>query len=390
MKHLPNLKNIALDNCWRLKEIPNLSKATNLETLSLSSCKSLVELPSSIRNLHKLKKLNMSYCKRLRVIPTNINLASLEEVNMSSCTQLRTFPDISSNIKYLYVANTKIEDVPPSVVGRWSRLNRLQMGSRRIKRLAHVPLSVTDLVLSKSDIKRVPDCVTGLPCLESLTIGNCRKLVSLQSLPPSLRKLDVFDCESLKSVCFSFDEPRAHVTLNRCKSEKDARVSSSIYHPTREVMFVNCLSLDEEERRAIIQRWDYKCLVLPSKQVPAEFTHKGKNNSITISSTTFSASSRFKACLLLSLTDQALVDTSGFCRLKSKGVLIKEFRYAVGYFQLLTEHLIVFSGDLFEEHRCLESDATTSDIIFEFSGSRENFDKNTDYMILGCGVQILA
>lgn len=175
MKHLPNLKNIALDNCWRLKEIPNLSKATNLETLSLSSCKSLVELPSSIRNLHKLKKLNMSYCKRLRVIPTNINLASLEEVNMSSCTQLRTFPDISSNIKYLYVANTKIEDVPPSVVGRWSRLNRLRMGSRRLKTLTHVPLSVKKLVLSKSDIKRFPDCVTGLPCLESLTISNCRK-----------------------------------------------------------------------------------------------------------------------------------------------------------------------------------------------------------------------
>ena len=63
--------------------------------------------------------------------------------------------------------------------------------------------------------------------------------------------------------------------------------------------------------------------------------------------------------------------------------------------QLLTEHLIVFSGDLFEEHIRLEADTTSSDIMFEFSGRRDtccrrNCDKNTDYMIIGCGVQILA
>ncbi|KAF3579304.1 hypothetical protein DY000_02030355 [Brassica cretica] len=339
---LPNLKNITLSHCSRLKEIPNLSEATNLETLSLSSCSSLVELPSSVRNLHKPKELDMSYCKKLRVIPTNINLVSLEIINMSDCSQLRTFPDISSNIKYLYVTNTKIEDIPPSVVGRWSRLEWLNMGSRRLKILTYIPLGVTNLELSNSGIKWVPDCVTGIPCLKSLNISNCRKLVSLQSLPPSLRKL-----------------------------------------------YTN-----EEARRAIIQRWDYKSLLLPSKKVPAEFTLKGNKNSITISSMTFSASSRFKACLLLSPT-QPFFSHNFVCRLSRKGVIINELKFSLWNLQLLTEHLVVFSGDLFEDHICLEADTTSSDIMFEFSGRRNtccrgNYDKNTDYIIIGCGVQILA
>ncbi|CAA7059215.1 unnamed protein product [Microthlaspi erraticum] len=56
IKPLPNLRNIDLSYAVKLKEVPNLSEATNLQHLILSYCTSLVELPSSIRNLHKLKR----------------------------------------------------------------------------------------------------------------------------------------------------------------------------------------------------------------------------------------------------------------------------------------------------------------------------------------------
>ncbi|CAA7021886.1 unnamed protein product [Microthlaspi erraticum] len=139
---LPNLKTISLGFSERLKEIPNLLEAPNLETLTLRHCSSLVELPSSIRNLHKLKELDMSGCIKLRVVPTNINLASLERVHMSGCSLLRTFPDLSSNIKHLDVRDTKIKDVPASVAGRWSRCTWLQIGSKSLKRLTHLPQCV--------------------------------------------------------------------------------------------------------------------------------------------------------------------------------------------------------------------------------------------------------
>ncbi|XP_019086046.1 PREDICTED: disease resistance protein RML1A-like [Camelina sativa] len=197
---LPNLKSLDLSYSFRLKEIPNLSNATNLETLKLMYCSSLVELPSSISNLHKLSKLKMWSCTKLQVIPTNINLASLEKVDLSYCSRLRSFPNISSNIKTLAVGNTKIEDVPSSIVGCWSRLECLEIGSKSLKRLTHAPLSITLLDISKSDIKRIPDCIVSLPWLQNFTVYNCRKLVSIPALSPSLESLNATECVSLIRV----------------------------------------------------------------------------------------------------------------------------------------------------------------------------------------------
>ncbi|CAA7059213.1 unnamed protein product [Microthlaspi erraticum] len=130
---------------------------------------------------------------------------------------------------------------------------------------------------------------------------------------------------------------------------------------------------------------------LPGKQVPAYFTHKTKGNSISISPGTFSASSRFKACVLLTPSGQFSFNTQVVCHLKSKGVLINELEYTSCWHEvdtsdskILTEHLFVFSGSLFGAHSCVEVDATTSEILFEFSCNVN------DEKIIECGVQILT
>ncbi|CAA7014586.1 unnamed protein product [Microthlaspi erraticum] len=229
-----------------------------------------------------------------------------------------------------------------------------------IIRLTHVLECVHLLNLSNSDIKRIPDCI----------------------LPSSLWRLNAADCGSLKSVSFSFYE-------NYCvQSEKEAiRVSSFFNHPTREVLFRNCTKLDEEARRLLIQGWDFMKVVLPGKEIPGEFTHIAKGHSITISSGILSASSSFKACILLS---PALpIKTVNrihiiHCRLRSKGLLINELRFSEHYRppcpQFLTEQLFVFSGRLFKEYL---DDATTSEIQFEVSC--RDIDK-----IVECGVQIFS
>lgn len=128
-------------------------------------------------------------------------------------------------------------------------------------------------------------------------------------------------------------------------------------------------------------------VTLPGKEVPSEFTHKAKGNSITICDWTFSASSRFKACLLLSLPDKVFLTMIEIvCRLRNKGVLINETRFPnyspLAYLsQLRTDHLIVIDKNLFEVGGCLE---VGSDIQFEFICSDLN------YKIIECGVQILA
>lgn len=84
-----------------LREIPNLTCATNLETLDLGGCSSLSELSSSIQNLHKLKDLDMERCTHLEILPTDINLESLYYLNLNGCSRLRSFPQISRSISDL-------------------------------------------------------------------------------------------------------------------------------------------------------------------------------------------------------------------------------------------------------------------------------------------------
>ena len=75
-------------------------------------CSSLVELPSSIRNLNKLTELNMQGCVNLDSFPTGIDLQSLSSLDLSGCSRLQSFPLISSNISKLNLSQTAIVKYP--------------------------------------------------------------------------------------------------------------------------------------------------------------------------------------------------------------------------------------------------------------------------------------
>ncbi|XP_039010035.1 disease resistance protein RPS6-like [Hibiscus syriacus] len=88
---LLNLRVIKLFYCDKLRRIPNLSGAINLESLICSRCKSLVELPS----------LN--------------HLTSLKKLEFDGCPALKKFPELPNNISELDLSNTSIEEVPDSI-----------------------------------------------------------------------------------------------------------------------------------------------------------------------------------------------------------------------------------------------------------------------------------
>ncbi|CAL9223905.1 unnamed protein product, partial [Arabidopsis halleri] len=149
----------------------------------------------------------------------------------------------------------------------------------------------------------------------------------------------------------------------------------------------NCFKLDEEARRGIIQKSIYDYVCLPGKKIPAEFTHKATGRSITIplAPGTLSASSRFKACLLIFPVKVCRYENVS-CSIRSKGgvtVHSCEFKYLSLSFR--SEHLFIFHGDLFPQgNKCHEADVTMSEIIFEFSCDFG------DDKIIECGVQIMT
>ncbi|KAL1225324.1 Disease resistance protein RML1B [Cardamine amara subsp. amara] len=358
---LKNLKDMDLSDSFNLKEVPDLSNATNLKTLNLSHCKSLVEIPSSCSHLQKLTVLFVNGCINLQVIPADMNLASLGYVFMGGCSRLRNFPVMSTNIKRLYITNTAVEDVPASI-RLCSKLEYLDIrGSGKFKGITHLPTSVTSLKLSNTDIERIPDCIKDLHGLHILTLSGCRRLASLPELPHSLKFLHADDCESLETL---FCPLNTSIT---------------------EVRFTNCFKLGKQARRAIIQHSSFQGkTLLPGRKVPAEFNHRAKGSSLTIRPDG-KPNIGFVFCIVISPPQK--VRESGYFLSWRRIIAQNDDGYPVEGFlsvgkvsKFRTEHLFIF-------HSCFLESFTPEDsreILLELSSKYHDFD------IVECGAKILT
>ncbi|KAF8087560.1 hypothetical protein N665_0578s0013 [Sinapis alba] len=180
-KQLSNLKWMDLALSRSLKELPDLSTATNLYYLDISYCSSLGELPSSIGNAFLLKTLNLIGCSSLVKLPSSIwNIVNLEELNLENCSSLVELPSLLNNTIKYSERSTDIEELDPWI-GRVSRIRRL-------------------------------------------VLRGMRKLLSLPQLPDSLLELDAENCESLERLDCSFSSPNIRLNFANCfKLNQEAR-----------------------------------------------------------------------------------------------------------------------------------------------------------------------
>nr|AXU93532.1 RPP4/RPP5-like protein [Arabidopsis thaliana] len=215
IQSLGSLEGMDLSESENLTEIPDLSKATKLESLILNNCKSLVTLPSTIGNLHRLVRLEMKECTGMEVLPTDVNLSSLETLNLSGCSSLRSFPLISTNIVWLYLENTAIEEIPYTI-GNLHRLVRLEMkectglevlptdvnlssletldlsGCSSLRSFPLISKSIKWLYLENTAIEEIPD-LSKATNLKNLKLNNCKSLVTLPTTIGNLQKLVRFE-----------------------------------------------------------------------------------------------------------------------------------------------------------------------------------------------------
>ncbi|KAG7559156.1 Toll/interleukin-1 receptor homology (TIR) domain [Arabidopsis thaliana x Arabidopsis arenosa] len=130
----------------------------SLTRMYLSNIPTLVELPSSIQNLHKLEELSIWNCKNLETLPTGINLKSLYSLDLSGCSQMRCFPDISTNISELFLNETAIEEVP-WWIENFSNLSFIICGELSEVILNNSPSSVTNNT-------HLPVCIKFINCFK--------------------------------------------------------------------------------------------------------------------------------------------------------------------------------------------------------------------------------
>ncbi|XP_055960045.1 disease resistance protein RPV1-like isoform X2 [Mercurialis annua] len=292
VQDLKSLKWIDLKNSKDLVEIPDLSKAVNLEVLILQGCSSLVEIPSSIKYLSKLVDLDLSNCTHLCSLPSCLHLESLKKLDLSFCSEINLLPDIacyewhggserppisyqlsSLNLRACY----KLESLPDSIcnlkcltilsIKNCVNLHRLPENLGNLE-------SLETLKAAGSGLRDLPESVCHLKSIQWLQFSACKSLVrlpvNLLNLE-SLRGLEVKNCTSLKLLFQPAKEQHKHTKFE----------------------FENCVNLEEEERNKMMnivfeRPWlshlylsisNLHQLCIPGSEVEQRMKYKNKNGS---------------------------------------------------------------------------------------------------------------
>ncbi|KAJ4888621.1 Disease resistance protein (TIR-NBS-LRR class) family [Raphanus sativus] len=297
---LPCLKEMDLRYSYHLIEMPDLSKATNLETLTLKNCYSLVKLPSSIPHPNKLKKLDMICCQNLETIPIGISLKSVEQLFLGGCSRLRTFPQISTNILHLTIDKTSIEELP-------SNLN-----------------------------------LENIYCL-SMTKLKSKKL---------WERVQMDGCNNLGYVYLNFckHEHGLYVNFSHCKALTGVGWSDSPRRDNIYLDFTNCSNLDQE---ALFQQKTYfqSQLRLSGEEVPSYFTHRTTGTfslSIPLLPTSLSQPFlRFRVCIVF---NDNMSEIDAECRFTGSFWNSSDSYDQAQYFCADTEDYTIF---LYKKDSCL-------------------------------------
>ncbi|CAG7891870.1 unnamed protein product, partial [Brassica rapa] len=344
------LKLVILSGSEYLKEIPDLSKATSLEKLDLSDCRSLKEFSggSSLKEFNgcsSLKLLDLCHTA-IKEVPSSMSTWScLFYLNMSGCSNLEKFPNVPDSVVVLDLGSTGIEEVPPWIEKLSSLRQLIMNGCQKLKRISRNISKLENLellVLGFSsfnkfhndyecialhphlfeaiidwgpDLKRtwrlrsdldvdyiLPICLPekALTSPISLRFGSngFKTIPDCVRLLRELIKLDVRGCRKLVALPPLPGSLRS-IDAEGCKFLK--RIVSSFQNPNLCLDFAGCIKLNKKSRK-IIQTSTCKYALLPGEEVPAYFRHRATSCSLTINLTPrpLPSSFRFKACILLS------------------------------------------------------------------------------------------
>ncbi|KAI9119755.1 hypothetical protein K1719_009144 [Acacia pycnantha] len=232
-----NLRRINLAGCKQLIELPDFSKAQNLNSMVLESCESLCDVHPSILSLQRLVSLNLNACIKLKKLRGEIPLQSLEKIHLNWCFSLTEFSLTSKEIASLELGTTRIE-ILDSSIRHLSKLKQFSLNGSRLKSLPinelcclrsleELRLSCCEQVIDKlklhilfdalrvlqelhldgcQNLTELPNNIKHLSGLSVLSLKNCDRLQSIPELPPSIEELDATNCPSLETITLNTEK----------------------------------------------------------------------------------------------------------------------------------------------------------------------------------------
>ncbi|MED6180965.1 hypothetical protein PIB30_014944 [Stylosanthes scabra] len=290
VQDLVNLKRINLNECWELVELPDFTKASNLEEVYLKNCLSLCELHPSILSIHKLETLNVYGCKELKSLKGEIHLKSLTILDVRNCSNMREFSVSSEELTSLDFRWTIIYKLH-STVSRLSKLVEFDLYGVRVEALPDelcllVSLEKLNLEGCKQLIE-LPQNMKALSRLQHLNIADCCSLRSLPELPPSIIHLSANNCTSLERLF----NAKAVLSLNlisisfeNCVRLDDDSFLEYVHHPMMGVAIRKMLGWMVERsftHSSIIHVYD-PSIFYPGSKVPSWFKFQTGRSSVTV------------------------------------------------------------------------------------------------------------
>ncbi|QCE02407.1 internalin A [Vigna unguiculata] len=214
---LVNLRVLMLYSSSNIKELPDFSKAPNLEVIDLRSCVGLTSVHPSIFSLKKLEILDLEDCRSLTSIRSNVHMDSLRYLSLYKCMELKDFSVTSKNMIMLNLELTRLTSVHPSIFSL-KKLKILDLEDCRsltsIRSNVHMDslrylslykcmelkdFSVTSknmimLNLELTSIKQLPSSIGSQSKLEKINLV----FSSIESLPASMK--DLKELTSIKQL----------------------------------------------------------------------------------------------------------------------------------------------------------------------------------------------
>ncbi|KAH7436837.1 hypothetical protein KP509_05G037800 [Ceratopteris richardii] len=189
----------------KINKLP-IDSLPNLKRLDVNGCYRLTGLDPNIQRLTNLKHLDLACCYHIKYLPKEMTgLSSLQHIHVSYCLSLTALapPTTLRELIFRHASRLKIVDLNASL----PKLEKLVMTDcSTLKRFSLDAPSLRELDLSDCDGLEELEC-KGLSSLQRISLNGCSSLTTL-SFPTTLRQLRFWDAFSLKIVDVNASLPK--------------------------------------------------------------------------------------------------------------------------------------------------------------------------------------
>lgn len=194
--YLPNLEALLLNSCKSLTSLTSNTPLRPLRLLTLHGCSGLAEfsvtsekklildlsktainndLPSSSSYLSNIQSLTLNDCTSLMNLPFNLSeLSNTIRLSIEGCNKL------ASNLHFLFEG---LRSLTMLSLDNCSNLNEIP---KNISMLS----SLRELSIAGTNVESLPISIKNLSRLYCLYVNDCKRLQSLPELPPSMLDLE--------------------------------------------------------------------------------------------------------------------------------------------------------------------------------------------------------